>query len=81
MYVTARQYGNLAAERTLGDATRLEKMCHDMLERYVIEHVLNPLANHRHEVSPGEFLICPRGFPDPVQLASGPLSRSTYHAD
>lgn len=45
VYVTARQYGSLSADRTFGETlTRLEKMCHDMLERYVIEHVLNPLA-------------------------------------
>lgn len=45
VYVTARQYGSLAAERTFGETlVRLEKMCHDMLDRYVIEHVLTPLA-------------------------------------
>ncbi len=45
VYVTARQYGSLAAERTFGETlTKLESLCHDMLDRYVIEHVLNPLA-------------------------------------
>ena len=45
VYVTARQYGSLAADRTFGDTlTRLEKTCQEMLEQYVIEQVLRPLA-------------------------------------
>jgi len=45
VYVTARQYGSLAAERTFAETLeRLEQVCHEMLENHVIEHVLRPLA-------------------------------------
>lgn len=45
VYVTARQYGSLKPE--LGFEETLEKLaeiCHEMIERHVIEHVLRPLA-------------------------------------
>lgn len=45
VYVTARQYGSLAAERTFSETlARLEKVCHEMLEQCVIDQVLRPLA-------------------------------------
>jgi hypothetical protein len=45
VYVTARQYGSLAADRTFGDTlSRLVQVCHDVLEGHVIEHILQPLA-------------------------------------
>jgi hypothetical protein len=45
VYVTARQYGSLSAERTYVETVRhLRTICEDMLENHVIEHVLNPLA-------------------------------------
>jgi hypothetical protein len=45
VYVTARQYGSLAAERTYVETVRhLRTICEDMLDSHVIEHVLNPLA-------------------------------------
>jgi hypothetical protein len=45
VYVTARQYGSLAAEATFIETLyRLCKVCQQMLDRHVIEHVLQPLA-------------------------------------
>jgi hypothetical protein len=45
VYVTARQYGSLSAERTYVETVRhLRTICEDMLDSHVIEHVLNPLA-------------------------------------
>ena len=45
VYVTARQYGSLDAERTYVETIRhLRKICEDMLEQHVIDHVLSPLA-------------------------------------
>ena len=45
VYVTARQYGSLAAERTYVETVRhLRQICEDMLENHVIDHVLGPLA-------------------------------------
>ena len=45
VYVTARQYGSLAAERTYVETVRhLRRICEDMLENHVIDHVLGPLA-------------------------------------
>lgn len=45
VYVTARQYGsldpNLTFEQTLAD---LSDVCHEILEKHVIENVLQPLA-------------------------------------
>ena len=44
VYVTARQYGSLAAERAYVETVRhLRQICEDMLENHVIEHVRNPL--------------------------------------
>lgn len=45
VYVSARQYGSLPANVTYIDASvRLEKICRDLVEGYVIESVLQPLA-------------------------------------
>jgi hypothetical protein len=45
VYVTARQYGSLAAERTFADTLqRLQQVCQEMLDNHVIDHVLRPLA-------------------------------------
>jgi hypothetical protein len=45
VYVTARQYGSLSADSTFVDTLkRLQQVCQEMLESYVIEHVLQPLA-------------------------------------
>ena len=45
VYVTARQYGSLAAERTYVETVRhLRQICEEMLENHVIDHVLGPLA-------------------------------------
>jgi hypothetical protein len=45
VYVTARQYGSLCADKTYVETVRrLRKICEDMLESHVIDHVLGPLA-------------------------------------
>jgi hypothetical protein len=45
VYVTARQYGSLAAEKTfLETLHQLRQICERMLDEHVIEHVLHPLA-------------------------------------
>jgi hypothetical protein len=45
VYVTARQYGSLAPNMTfLETLDLLSKVCRDMVENHVIEHVLHPLA-------------------------------------
>jgi hypothetical protein len=45
VYVTARQYGSLEPGKSFVDTLhRLHEICHEMIERHVIEHVLNPLA-------------------------------------
>ena len=45
VYVTARQYGSLLAEKTYVETIRhLREICEDMLDSHVVEHVLNPLA-------------------------------------
>lgn len=45
VYVTARQYGSLGPEMTFATAlTRLAKVCQDMVDGYVIDHILQPLA-------------------------------------
>jgi hypothetical protein len=45
VYVTARQYGSLAADRTFSETLdKLNEVCREMLENHVIEHVLRPLA-------------------------------------
>ena len=45
VYVTARQYGSLSADATFIDTIqRLERVCREMLDNYVIENVLHPLA-------------------------------------
>ncbi len=45
VYLTARQYGSLAAENSFKETMqRLAQVCHDMLDNYVIENVLRPLA-------------------------------------
>lgn len=45
VYVTARQYGSLSPDVTYGDTLdRLAKICREMIDGHVIEHVLRPLA-------------------------------------
>ena len=45
VYVTARQYGSLAADGTYVDALdRLNEVCNEVINEYVIESVLHPLA-------------------------------------
>ena len=45
VYVTARQYGSLPADRTFVETLdRLVEVCKETLENHVIEHVLRPLA-------------------------------------
>jgi hypothetical protein len=45
VYVTARQYGSLAAEKTfLETLHQLRQICETMIEQHVIEQILRPLA-------------------------------------
>ncbi len=45
VYVTARQYGSLAADRTFSEMLdKLNEVCQEILENHVIDHVLRPLA-------------------------------------
>ncbi|MCH2115388.1 MAG: hypothetical protein MK171_10835 [Pirellulales bacterium] len=45
VYVTARQYGSLAADQTYVDTLdRLHKVCLEMIDSYVADAVLQPLA-------------------------------------
>ena len=45
VYVTARQYGSLGPDVTFVDSlARMAGICEDMIEGYVIDHVLRPLA-------------------------------------
>ena len=45
VYVTARQYGSLPAQRTYVDTLKqLQGICEEMIENHVVEHVLGPLA-------------------------------------
>lgn len=45
IYVTARQYGSLSPDTTfLETLARLQKHCHEVIDNYVIEHILQPLG-------------------------------------
>jgi hypothetical protein len=45
VYLTARQYGSLGPDITFITAMEhLTQICHDMVDHYVIENVLRPLA-------------------------------------
>ena len=45
VYLTARQYGSLGSDTTFVDSLdRLSRLCHDLVDSHVIEHVLQPLA-------------------------------------
>jgi hypothetical protein len=45
VYVTARQYGSLPAETTFVEAIdRLARICRDVVDNYVVDSVLQPLA-------------------------------------
>ncbi|KKL62472.1 hypothetical protein LCGC14_2184860 [marine sediment metagenome] len=45
VYVTARQYGSLGPDKTFVETLqRLEKVCHEMIDVHVAEHVLAALA-------------------------------------
>jgi hypothetical protein len=45
VYVTARQYGSLGANNTFSDTLgRLRKICQDVVDQYVVDNILHPLA-------------------------------------
>lgn len=45
VYVTARQYGSLGLNHTFVDTlTNLGKVCQDIVDHHVVEHILQPLA-------------------------------------
>ena len=45
VYATARQYGSLGPDKNFVETLeRLAKLCHEMIEQHVVEHVLQPLA-------------------------------------
>ena len=45
VFVTARQYGSLAADQTyVATLNRLTEVCRDTVDNYVMETVLQPLA-------------------------------------
>lgn len=45
VYVTARQYGSLSPDKTFVDTLdRLRSLCHETIDGYVIEHILEPLG-------------------------------------
>jgi hypothetical protein len=45
VYVTARQYGSLGPDTTYASALeRLTGVCHDVVQNYVVDQVLRPLA-------------------------------------
>lgn len=45
VYVTARQYGSLAADTTFVESIdRLARVCRDVIDGYVVDSVLQPLA-------------------------------------
>ncbi len=45
VYVTARQYGSLGPDMTYIQALEnLSRVCHDIVDNYVVDHVLDPLA-------------------------------------
>ena len=45
VYVTARQYGSLGPHRTYVEVlSHLTKVCFDMVDGYVVDNVLQPLA-------------------------------------
>ena len=45
VYLTARQYGSLQSDLTFVDCMdKLSRLCHEMVEEYVIDNVLKPLA-------------------------------------
>jgi hypothetical protein len=45
VYVTARRYGGLAPGATYAETlTSLTRICHDMVDQFVAESVLRPLA-------------------------------------
>ncbi|MBX7071619.1 MAG: hypothetical protein K1X71_00615 [Pirellulales bacterium] len=45
VYVTARRYGSLGANSGFSDALdQLSKVCHEIVDQYVIDQILQPLA-------------------------------------
>ena len=45
VYLTARQYGSLGPDMTFVSALeQLSKICYEMVDSYVVDHVLRPLA-------------------------------------
>jgi len=46
VYLTARRYGSLDAGETFVDVfDRLQKVCRDVIDDYVVENVLQPLQS------------------------------------
>lgn len=45
VYVTARQYGSLAPDKTFVETIdRLRQLCHETIDNHVIEHILQPIG-------------------------------------
>lgn len=45
VYITARRYGSLDSQVSYGDALEsLSRICFDLVDNYVVDHVLRPLA-------------------------------------
>ncbi|HWA99244.1 MAG TPA: hypothetical protein VG713_12160 [Pirellulales bacterium] len=45
VYLTARQYGSLGPDKTfVATLDRLAQVCYEMVDHYVVDHVLQPLA-------------------------------------
>ncbi|MCE5301806.1 MAG: hypothetical protein LLF97_01705 [Planctomycetaceae bacterium] len=45
VYVTARQYGSLSPDKTFVETLdRLRQLCHDAIDGYVVQHILQPLS-------------------------------------
>ena len=90
VYVTARQYGSLSPAITFVEALEsLAQVCHEMVERYVIDNVLRPLAhgfrrNDRRKQTQGreEFMEATQGAPATRVLiaGAGPVGLTTAAA-
>ncbi len=45
VYVTARQYGSLAADQNFGEIlTKLNNLCREVIDGHIVENILRPLA-------------------------------------
>ena len=71
VYVTARQYGSLSPDKTYVETLhRLQQICEEMIDRHVVERVLDPAARFRYrfaepgsigEDCAGSFVVPPLG--------------------